>query len=158
MVQDHFAILKVGPWLTFAFREAVWALGAMERELFVTKSERQLSHVREALEAAMLHDPTHWRSYYQGDDDEVRRDLVYSYSDRCRYYWTQTAVQQEVARLFHNLGERLIPLTLVSQYLPLEYEAIRAGELQGVPERMIEYHIRRVLRVYADACSLEQPA
>ncbi|HYA25855.1 MAG TPA: class II D-tagatose-bisphosphate aldolase, non-catalytic subunit, partial [Terriglobales bacterium] len=26
MVRDHFAILKVGPWLTFAFREAVFAL------------------------------------------------------------------------------------------------------------------------------------
>ena len=57
MVEDHFAILKVGPWLTFAFREAVLALSAIERELFATTSERQISHVREALEAAMLRDP-----------------------------------------------------------------------------------------------------
>ena len=56
------------------------------------------------------------------------------------------------------LGEKPIPLTLISQYLPLEYEAIRRGELQAVPERMIQYHIRRVLRAYADACSVEQPA
>ena len=32
MVMDHFAILKVGPWLTFAFREAVFALAAIETE------------------------------------------------------------------------------------------------------------------------------
>jgi len=152
MVEDHFAILKVGPWLTFAFREAVLALSAIERELFTTRSERQISLVREALERAMLRDPAHWRFYYRGDQDEVRRDLTYGYSDRCRYYWNQPAVQQEIARLFDNLGERPIPLTLVSQYLPLEYEAIRAGELQSFPERMIQYHIRRVLRVYADAC------
>ena len=158
MVEDHFAILKVGPWLTFAFREAVLALSSIERELFTTRSERQISHVREALEAAMLRDPVHWRPYYRGDEDEVCRDLIYGYSDRCRYYWNQSAVQGEIARLFDNLGERPIPLALVSQYLPLEYEAIRTGELQAVPERMIQYHIRRVLRAYADACSVKQPA
>jgi len=158
MVEDHFAILKVGPWLTFAFREAVLALSAIERELFSRMSKRQISHVREALEAAMLRDPAHWRSYYRGDEDEVRRDLIYSYSDRCRYYWTQPSVQDEIARLFDNLGGRPIPLTLVSQYLPLEYSAIRTGELQAVPERLIHYHIRRVVRVYADACSIKQPA
>ena len=157
MVEDHFAILKVGPWLTFAFREAVWALSAIERELFITKSKRQVSQVREAVEAAMLHDPTHWQSYYSGDEDEIRRDLTYGYSDRCRYYWNQPVVQQEIARLLDNLGEKPLPLTLVSQFLPLEYEPIRTGELQNVPERLIRYHIRRVLRVYADACSVKQP-
>ena len=158
MVEDHFGILKVGPWLTFAFREAVLALSAIERELCATVSERQISRVREALEAAMLQDPTHWRSYYRGDEDEVRRDLIYGYSDRCRYYWSQPAVQQEIARLFHNLGERPVPPTLVSQYLPVEYEAFRSGELQAVPQKMIQYHIRRVLRMYADACSLKPRA
>jgi D-tagatose-1,6-bisphosphate aldolase subunit GatZ/KbaZ len=158
MVEDHFAILKVGPWLTFAFREAVLALSTIERELFTTTSMRQISHVREALEAAMLHDPGYWRSYYRGDEGQVRRDLIYGYSDRCRYYLHQPAVQEEIARLFDNLGGRPIPLTLLSQYLPLEYEAIRSGELQAVPERMIHYHIRRVVRVYADACSVKQPA
>jgi D-tagatose-1,6-bisphosphate aldolase subunit GatZ/KbaZ len=156
MVEDHFAILKVGPWLTFAFREAVLALSAIERELFTTRSERQMSRVREALVAAMLRDPAHWRSYYRGD--EVRRDLIYGYSDRCRYYWNQPEVQEEIARLFDNLGRIPIPLTLISQYLPVEYEAIRTGELQAVPEQMIRHHIRRVLRVYADACSVEQTA
>ncbi len=158
MVEDHFAILKVGPWLTFAFREAVLALGAIERELFTTGWKREISHVREALEAAMLRDPTHWRSYYRGDEDEVRRDLIYGYSDRCRYYWHQPPVKEEIARLFDNLGDRPIPLTLISQCLPLEYEAIRSGKLQAVPARMVQHHIRRVLRVYADACLAKPPA
>ena len=158
MVEDHFAILKVGPWLTFAFREAILALTAIERELLATTSKPETSHVREALEAAMLQDTGYWRSYYRGDEDEVRRDRIYSYSDRCRYYLQRPTVQKEIARLFENLGRRPIPLTLVSQYLPLEYEAIRSGELQAIPDRMIQYHIRRVLRVYADACSVKQPA
>lgn len=33
LVEDHFAILKVGPALTFAFREAVFALAAIEEVL-----------------------------------------------------------------------------------------------------------------------------
>jgi D-tagatose-1,6-bisphosphate aldolase subunit GatZ/KbaZ len=154
MVEDHFAILKVGPWLTFAFREAVLALSAIERELLATASKQEISHVREALEAAMFRNPGYWRSYYRGHEDEVHRDLIYGYSDRCRYYWNEPAVQKELAQLIGNLGRRPIPLTLVSQYLPLEYEAIRTGELQRLPERMIQYHIQRVLRVYADACSV----
>jgi len=158
MVEDHFAILKVGPWLTFAFREAVLALGAIERELFTTRSKREISQVRQALEAAMVRDPTQWRSYYSGDEDQVRRDLIYGYSDRCRYYWFQPTVKEEITRLFDNLGDRPIPLPLISQYLLAQYEAIRSGELQPDPSRMVEHHIRRVLRVYADACSAKQPA
>ncbi|MCF7829359.1 MAG: class II D-tagatose-bisphosphate aldolase, non-catalytic subunit, partial [Candidatus Marinimicrobia bacterium] len=33
LVRDHFAILKVGPWLTFAFREAIFGLSYIEKEL-----------------------------------------------------------------------------------------------------------------------------
>jgi D-tagatose-1,6-bisphosphate aldolase subunit GatZ/KbaZ len=154
MIRDHFAILKVGPWLTFAYREAVLALSSIERELLGTRSERQLSKVREVLEEAMLRNPSLWKAYYHGSDDEVRRDLTYGFSDRCRYYWNQPAVQAEVSRLLYNLAAKSIPLTLVSQYLPEEYEEIRAGALKAVPEQMIQYHIRRVLGVYAKACSV----
>jgi D-tagatose-1,6-bisphosphate aldolase subunit GatZ/KbaZ len=156
MVEDHFAILKVGPWLTFAYREAVLALSAIERELLTTRSRSQISRVREALETAMLHNPAHWQSYYHGDDDEVRRDLIYGYSDRCRYYWNQPAVEEEVARLFKNISGRAIPLSLISQCLPLEYEAIRAGKLEAIPGQMVHFHIRQVLRVYANACSMKE--
>jgi len=150
MVEDHFSILKVGPWLTFVFREAVLALSAIEREL-LGKAHR-ISQVRDALEAAMLSDPSHWKSYYHGDEGAVRRDRIFGFSDRCRYYWNQSAVQEELARLLTNLAGRPTPLSLVSQFLPLEYEAIRAGVLQTAPEQLIQYHIRRVLQIYAAAC------
>ena len=153
MIRGHFAILKVGPWLTFAYREAVLALSSIERVLWGTKSAGQLSKVREVLEEAMLREPSQWQAYYHGSEDEVRRDLTYAFSDRCRYYWNRPAVQVELSRLLRNLAAQSIPLTLISQYLPFEYEAIRAGALEAVPEQMIQYHIRRVLRVYANACS-----
>jgi D-tagatose-1,6-bisphosphate aldolase subunit GatZ/KbaZ len=158
MVEDHFAILKVGPWLTFAYREAVLALSAVERELHQNTSGRRRSAVREVLERAMLQDPAHWESYYQGEDQELRRDRLYAYSDRCRYYWHRPAVQEEITRLLDNLSTRPIPLTLLSQFLPLEYQAVRSGEVQGEPEQLIQYHIRNVLGVYANACSVKRSA
>jgi D-tagatose-1,6-bisphosphate aldolase subunit GatZ/KbaZ len=153
MVQDHFAILKVGPWLTFAFREAVMALTAIEHEMLTTNAARQPSQVREALEKAMLCNPIHWRPYYHGTEELIRREFIYSYSDRCRYYWNEPSVQEEIGRLINNLGAQAIPPILVSQFLPLEYEAIRSGELQPTPEMLIRSHVRRVLRVYARACA-----
>jgi len=153
MVRDHFAILKVGPWLTFAFREVVLALSSIERELLKANRHHELSRVREALEAAMLRNPAHWQPYYHGAEEEVRRDLIYGYSDRCRYYWHEPVVQKEVDRLFRNLATIPIPPTLISQYLPEEYRAIRTGQLPAVPEKMIQEHIRQVLRIYAAACA-----
>lgn len=153
MVQDHFAILKVGPWLTFAYREAVLALTAIEHELLATRSARRPSQVREALEKAMLRNPIHWRSYYRGSEEEISRQLIFSYSDRCRYYWNEPSVEEEIRRLMDNLAVQAIPPTLVSQFLPLEYEAIRNGQFQGNPETLIRSHVREVLRVYARACA-----
>jgi len=154
MVEDHFAILKVGPWLTFAFREAVFALGAIERELLAQRRGVRLSQVREALEAAMLQNQVYWRSYYHGDEEEIRLSRIYSYSDRCRYYWGDPKVQQELAQLRANIDAHPAPATLLSQYLPTQYEAMRSGRAPARAEDMIQEHIRTVLRVYAAACGL----
>jgi D-tagatose-1,6-bisphosphate aldolase subunit GatZ/KbaZ len=152
MVEDHFAILKVGPWLTFAFREAIFALSAMERELLGGNRAIRLSEVRQALENAMLRNPTHWRSYYHGDEVKQRFSRAYSYSDRCRYYWPEAEVQNEIARLFANLQDKPLPATVVSQYLPLEYEAHRAGSLSTRPRNLVRHHIQAILHQYAKAC------
>jgi D-tagatose-1,6-bisphosphate aldolase subunit GatZ/KbaZ len=44
LVEDHFAILKVGPALTFAFREAVLALAEVEQEWLGHKKDVVLSN------------------------------------------------------------------------------------------------------------------
>jgi D-tagatose-1,6-bisphosphate aldolase subunit GatZ/KbaZ len=156
MVAGHFAILKVGPWLTFAFREAVFVLSAIERELLGQSKSSKLSRVREALDKAMQRKPIYWRSYYQGAESQLRLARAYSYSDRCRYYWHEPAVQAEIERLLRNLKTQPLPLTLVSQYLPQEYTAIRAGQIERTAEAIIRYHIQLVLRTYAAACGTKQ--
>jgi D-tagatose-1,6-bisphosphate aldolase subunit GatZ/KbaZ len=151
MVEDHFAILKVGPWLTFAFREAVFALGAIERELLAYRKGIPLSQVPEALETAMLRNPVYWQSYYHGSEEETHLARLYSYSDRCRYYWADAKVQQELAQLSANLNACAVPATLFSQHLPSQYEAIRSGRQSTQVEDVIQERIRVVLRVYASA-------
>jgi D-tagatose-1,6-bisphosphate aldolase subunit GatZ/KbaZ len=156
MVEDHFAILKVGPWLTFAFREAVFALSEIERELLSGKKGEVLSSVRDTLDQAMLRQPTYWRSYYHGDESQLRLARAYGYSDRCRYYWHDTAVRAEIERLLVNLRTHSMPLTLLSQYLPQEYRAIRTGQIEKEPGEIIRYHIQLVLRIYAAACGMKK--
>ncbi len=147
LVEDHFAILKVGPWLTFAFREAVFALSAIEQEWLGGGS-----HVREALEDAMLRNPAHWRPYYSGDEAALRFARKYSFSDRSRYYWPDPKVQAELGKLIANLTEKKPPVTLLSQYMPAQYEAVRAGAVENKPAALIEHRIREVLRAYVAAC------
>jgi D-tagatose-1,6-bisphosphate aldolase subunit GatZ/KbaZ len=156
MVEDHFAILKVGPWLTFAFREALFALSGIESELLAGRKSQKLSQVRKVLDLAMLREPGHWRSYYRGDESQLRLSRAYSYSDRCRYYWHEPAVQAEIELLLDNLRTHPFPLTLISQYLPREYEAIRAERLKKQPEAIIRDHIQLVLRTYAAACGMDK--
>ena len=152
MVEDHFAILKVGPWLTFAFREAVFALSEIEREWLGKRRGVSISNVPEALERAMLNHPEHWRPYYHGEELELSFARRYSYSDRCRYYWSDPSVQQELNRLIANLSDSPAPLTLLSQYCPEEYDAIRAGGINSDPVSIIYHRIRKVVRIYAAAC------
>jgi D-tagatose-1,6-bisphosphate aldolase subunit GatZ/KbaZ len=152
MVEDHFAILKVGPWLTFAFREAVFALSMIEEEWLGSRRSVAMSGVREALERAMLEEPSAWQGYYHGDEGYLRYARKYSYSDRCRYYWPQAEVRQALDLLMQNLEENPPPLTLVSQYLPVQYEQIRRGELASQPEALIRSKVCQVLDIYSGAC------
>jgi D-tagatose-1,6-bisphosphate aldolase subunit GatZ/KbaZ len=149
LIRDGFAILKVGPALTFALREMLYALATIERELL---PEAEQSHLVETMEEIMLAHPENWQKYYRGSAEQQRLLRVYSYSDRIRYYWGRPEAETSVARLMRNLQQTAIPETLLSQYCPREYEAIREGSLQNNPEGLVIASIRTVLESYSRAC------
>ena len=149
LVEAHFAILKVGPGLTFALREALFALAAMEAELVPAD---QRSRLRETLDAAMLADPKHWRGHYHGTAEQLRFARAFSLSDRCRYYWPVPDVAAAVERLFDNLTRHPAPLPLLSQHLPRQHDAIRAGTLAAEPRALVRDKVREVAAAYARAC------
>ena len=148
MVADHFAILKVGPALTFAFREAVFSLSAIEREMYGE------SHLPEIVEAAMLRNPAHWLPYYQGDERQQAIARRFSLSDRIRYYWAVPEVDFALRELIDRMEQHPPPLSSVSQYAPEQYHAIRDGRIRNQPVDIIQDKIRQVSMQYAIACGL----
>jgi D-tagatose-1,6-bisphosphate aldolase subunit GatZ/KbaZ len=158
LVEDHFAILKVGPALTHAFREAAFALAWMEREWLGDRPDVVLSDLPAVLDRVMLGDRRHWAAYHRGDPRRVAFALRYSYSDRARYYWAHPDVNAAMARLVENLERNPPPLTLLSQFLPEQYVGVRDGRLGLRPLEWGSDRIAAVLRQYAWACEAETTA
>jgi len=152
MVADRFAILKVGPALTFALREAFTALEHIEAELFSGREDLRLSNLRQTVEKAMDENPAPWKSYYPEGDDVPIALRYHSYSDRTRYFWPLPEVQASIQRLLKNVSTRPIPLPLISQCLPRQYEAIRSGRLKPTPEALIRSKIMEVTARYSAVC------
>ncbi len=142
LVQSHFAILKVGPELTFAFREAVMAMVAIEEWLVVQTPSRMV----ETLTSVMDGEPRHWRGYVPEGADASR---IFGLSDRIRYYWPNPRMAAAVKQLRLNIDAAGVPPGLVSQY---------AGSLTGnadgqtLSARIIQGKVGAVVAKYRSAC------
>jgi D-tagatose-1,6-bisphosphate aldolase subunit GatZ/KbaZ len=148
LVRDHFGILKVGPALTFAFREAVFALAMMEDELILPENRSNLIGV---LDEAMTRQPEYWQNYYHGSAAATRRQRMFSHSDRIRYYWSDGRVQSALELLLQNLREKTLPPALLSQFLPDQSEKVHSHQLDAAPEALILDKINSMLEDYAFA-------
>lgn len=151
LVRDHWAVLKVGPWLTFALREALFALAAIENELVADPGQR--SQLPEVVEQVMVARPGYWEKYYAGDESARRIARRYSFSDRVRYYWPVPEITAAQQRLFTNLERTGLPLPLLSQFLPDQYDRVRQGNLDLTPHACAVDRVRDVLRRYTAACA-----
>jgi D-tagatose-1,6-bisphosphate aldolase subunit GatZ/KbaZ len=149
LVGDGFAVLKVGPALTFALREALYGLDAIAHWTVPGWGERCLAS---ALEKEMLAHPEHWSRYYPGDPARQHLLRHFSYSDRARYYWASSSLRQAVASLLGQFGPEGVPETLVSQYLPKLYDRVVAGVLAPTPKALVLQAVRDVLGPYGAAC------
>jgi len=150
MVEDKFAILKVGPWLTFALRETFFALAMIEEELS-GGTNCETSGLIATIDERMMARPQHWKSHYHGSPDALKLARKYSYSDRLRYYWPDKVIAETLQKMLNNLGSREIPVTLISQYLPIQYEAILDNRITCKPDDLIYIGVARVLEKYAYA-------
>jgi D-tagatose-1,6-bisphosphate aldolase subunit GatZ/KbaZ len=148
LVRDHFAILKVGPGVTFALREALWALDAMERDWL----GGQASGFRETVMNQLKAQPKHWIKYYHSTGHALDIDLQYSLSDRIRYYWPDPIIASAQETMFSNLRTSPPPLPLISQYLPFAYAALRTDMITNDPKALVMAHIASVLDSYHQAC------
>lgn len=147
LVEDGVGILKVGPALTFAMREGMFALEHIEEELVYGTSITP-SGFQRVLESEMLKEDKNWRKHYQGTELELRIKRKYSFSDRCRYYMPTPAVEAAKERLMTNLRTLGIPLNLLSQFMPIQYTKVREGLLENDPVALVEDRIINTIDEY----------
>lgn len=140
MVDDGIAILKVGPALTFALREALFSLELIEKELAPLYNWHR-SELRSVMDSVMLEEPSRWDKYYHGSEAYRSFARAFSYSDRIRYYLPDPRIQEATERLLQNLRSAEIPLALLMQYMPVQYEAVRSGAVGNDAQALLIDHI-----------------
>ncbi|MBQ6350010.1 MAG: class II D-tagatose-bisphosphate aldolase, non-catalytic subunit [Methanobrevibacter sp.] len=116
MVEDGVVVLKVGPACTFAFREGLFALSMMEKELIEDESQR--ANFIETLEKVMIENPKDWKDYYDGNELDKEIARKYSFSDRSRYYMSREDIESCIDDLFGNIDSCDLPLGLIKQFFP----------------------------------------
>ncbi len=154
LVDDGFAILKVGPGLTFALREALYGLDHIA-DVLVPQGRRGALH--DAMEALMLDEPDQWRRYYDGAGALLAAQRHFSYSDRVRYYWPHARAAAAVDALMSRLDGVEIPATLVSQYLPRLWDDVRDGSVRPMARDLVIASVRAALAPYSAACAGPSP-
>ncbi len=147
LVRDHFAILKVGPGATFALREGLWGLAAIEAALGIAPAVP----LPAVVVSAMRQDRRYWKGWY-AEGPSLEYELQFSLSDRIRYYWNVPQVQEATRALLANLSRRPLPAALLSQYLPAQYAAVREGALRAEPRALLLDAVARALAPYLAAC------
>lgn len=145
LVAGHFFFLKVGPELTFRFREAVFALSRIEDEM----APAHPSDIRSVIARRMQDSDGYWADYYGGTPSEVEFQKIFSYSDRIRYYWGDPDVADALQRLIDNLSNSSIPGPIASQY----FSAFEFGAAPNGPAEMISLHVAKCITRYLDAAS-----
>lgn len=145
MVEDGIAILKVGPALTFALREGLFALSRIEEEL-ITREKR--ANFIDVLEDVMVSNPENWKKHYHGSEKELQIKRKYSFSDRCRYYFAQPEIIKSMEKLFDNLDSVEIPLSLLQQYMPLQYIKVRDKKLNMKARELAKDNIKMLIEDY----------
>ena len=115
LARRGFAILKVGPALTFAYRQAVYALDHIARWLEPGTVPDSIVTVMEDL---MRDDPRHWKDSCSGSGNALRLQLHFGYADRIRYYWPHPQAVRAVSDLVDRLAQAAVPGPLIEQYFP----------------------------------------
>jgi D-tagatose-1,6-bisphosphate aldolase subunit GatZ/KbaZ len=149
LARRHFTVLKVGPALTFAYRQALYALDALAQWLAPHSPRASVPQVMEKL---MLAEPRHWHKHYSGDAHAVYLLRHFSYADRVRYYWGQPAASRAVDQLMQLLAPMPKPLTpLMEQHFACEIlEAGQALQAQGFAwaQALVLAQVQAALRPY----------
>ncbi|NKL75676.1 D-tagatose-bisphosphate aldolase, class II, non-catalytic subunit [Rhizobium leguminosarum] len=150
LVDGGFAILKVGPGLTFALREALYGLDAIA-DVLAGRTPR--TGLMTTMEKIMVEQPASWAGHYGGSPDEERLQRHFSYSDRIRYHWPDPRASAAVGELFSRLPDE-IPEALISQYLGRLYSDVVSKRVAPKARELCLAAIDAVLAPYSAATAI----
>jgi D-tagatose-1,6-bisphosphate aldolase subunit GatZ/KbaZ len=137
-----FAFQKVGPALTFAWREALYALDTIRAQTGWATG----ASLPDTMEAVMLANPAHWQAHVHGPEPRLQRH--FGLADRIRYYWPDARAQQAVQRLFADLADKPLPIPLVSAHFrPAELATARESR-HPLPRALALARVQTALRPY----------
>ena len=138
LAQLGFAFQKVGPALTFAYRQALYALDQLREDKGALQAE---------MEVVMLEDPSKWQGHYSGDPDALREQRHFGLADRIRYYWPAPKAQAAVQSLKSAFDRPLSDTQLRQAFAPAVLA--RAEGLDGPQsQRLIDAEIQTALAPY----------
>ncbi len=144
LAQLGFAFQKVGPALTFAYRQALYGLDSLRQQAGWASTEP----LCEVMERLMLAQPGYWQGHYQGGSGDLRVERHFGLADRMRYYWPQPAAMAAVKAVLDDLQGRQLPAPLLTQAFGPDVIA-RAAQIAGpMPQALILAKVQLALEPY----------
>jgi D-tagatose-bisphosphate aldolase class II non-catalytic subunit len=142
LVASHFAILKVGPELTAAYRKAVVDMACIEDRLPISVKSNIMAIVAKVMDAS----PKYWQGHITND---TRTELmkIYGLSDRIRYYWPDKAIQAALKILHANIDGASGEIGLIAQFAKLLDQRILP-----LSQEIIQARVGAVVKKYLSAC------
>lgn len=142
LAQLGFAFQKVGPALTFAWREALYALDTIRTQTGWATGQS----LPDVMEAVMLANPASWQAHIHGPDPRLQRH--FGLADRIRYYWPDPSAQAAVQRLMTDLADKRLPDPLLTAHFRPEEIATARASTYPLPRALALARVQTALRPY----------
>lgn len=139
-----FAFQKVGPALTFAWREALYALDAIRAQ----NGWATGPSLPDTMEAVMLANPAHWQAHIHGHAADPRTERHFGLADRIRYHWPEPKAQQAVRRLLDDLQDKRLPDPLLAAHFCTAEIAKARESRHCLPRALALARVQSALRPY----------
>jgi D-tagatose-bisphosphate aldolase class II non-catalytic subunit len=142
LVASRFAILKVGPELTAAYREAIVSMACIEDRLPIAVKSNIMAVIAKVMDV----NPKYWQGYI-ANDDRAELMKIYGLSDRIRYYWPDRTIQDALKILHANIDDASGEIGLIAQFANLP-------EQSALPlsQEIIQARVGAVVSKYSSAC------
>ena len=142
LVASRFAILKVGPELTAAYREAIVAMACIEERLPIALKSNIMSVIAKVMDA----NPNYWQGYI-ANDERAELMKIFGLSDRIRYYWPDRTIQEALKILHSNIDRASDEIGLVAQFADLPEQRVLP-----LSQEIIQVKVSAVVNKYLFAC------